>query len=82
MHGSIIHALPSPTCIAHNSAIILHVYYARYDPPTPPPLCVCHTLYNIDNAITCKGQPFGLVRPSRMRRGRVYEESAAKPVRD
>jgi len=58
MHESIIFVLLSPTGIAHKSAIIiLHVYCATYtyDPPRPPP-CVCHTLYNIGNAISCRGQ--------------------------
>jgi len=55
MHKSLILVLPFPTGIAHNSAIILHVYCATYDPPRPAP-CVCHTPYNIGNAISCKGQ--------------------------
>jgi len=56
MHESIILVLPTTTGIAHNSAVLLHVYCATYDPPTTPP-CVCHTLYSIGNAISCKGQP-------------------------
>ena len=56
MHKSIIHALPSPTCIAHNSAMMVHVCCAIHDPPRPPPPCVYYTLYNIGNAISCKSQ--------------------------
>jgi len=56
MHDeSLILVLPPPTGIAHNSAIQLHVYCATYDPPRPPlAYAVCHTLYNIGNAISCK----------------------------
>jgi len=46
---SSVYCLPS-TGIAHNSAMKLHVYRATYDPPRRP-LCVCHTQYNVDNAI-------------------------------
>ena len=60
MHESIILVLPFPIGIAHNSAIVLHVYFATYDPPRPPPpLRICHTLYNIGNAISCEGQAAG-----------------------
>jgi len=37
-----------PACIAHTAAILLHGYWAMYDPPPDPP-CVCHTPYNIGN---------------------------------
>jgi len=36
MHESIILVLPPLTGIAHNSAILLHVYCVTYDPPDPP----------------------------------------------
>ena len=36
MHESIFLVLPPPTCTAHNSAILLHLYCAIYNPPRPP----------------------------------------------
>jgi len=35
MHELIIPVLPSPTGIAHYSAMLVHVYCATYDPPRP-----------------------------------------------
>jgi len=48
VHKSIILLSPPPTCTARTIAILLHVYCAIYDAPPPPP-CVFHTRYNIDN---------------------------------
>jgi len=36
MYESIIHALHSPACTAHNNAILLHVYCAIHNAPRPP----------------------------------------------
>jgi len=55
MHESIIRVLPSPTCIAHNSAILLHDHCAIYDPPRPPlAYAIHHTILAM--AISCKRQ--------------------------
>jgi len=55
MHESIILVLPSPTGIAHNSAVILHVYGATYDPPRSPlAYAMHHTILAM--AISCKGE--------------------------
>ena len=48
MHESTILSFPSPTCIAHPSAILLHDYPAVYDSPSDLPF-VCYTPYNIGN---------------------------------
>jgi len=46
---------PLPTCKAHNIAIVLHNYCARY---APPPTLGLHALHNtiLVMAILCKGQ--------------------------
>jgi len=67
LHESIILVLPPPTCIAHNSAIRLHVYCTLYDLSRTPP-CVCHTPCNIGNAISCKGLTRCTTRALRLRR--------------
>jgi len=55
MHEPIILVLPCPTCIVHNSAILLHDHCAIYDPPRPPLAYAIH--YTIlAMAISCKGQ--------------------------
>ena len=43
-------SFPAPTCIGHPDAILLHDYWAVYDPPSGLP-CVCHTPYNIGNSL-------------------------------
>jgi len=65
MHESIIHThtLPSPTCIAHNNAIIIARLLRNTRPPTTP-FCVCYTLYNIGNAYRVKTK-FGAEAPIR-----------------
>ena len=48
VHDSTIFSFPAPTCIAHPGAILLHDYWAVYDPASDLP-CVRHTPYNIGN---------------------------------
>jgi len=67
IHESIIFVLPSPTCIAHNSVVLLHDYCAIYDPPRPP---LAYTIHHTILAMTisCKGQiaiPRDRQRPKR-----------------
>jgi len=35
---------PPPSCVAHASAILLHVHCATYDTPPGPPCCVPYTI--------------------------------------
>ena len=55
MHESIILVLPPPTCIAHNSAILLHVYCAIYDLPQPPlAYAIHHTILAMQYRVKAK----------------------------
>jgi len=56
MHESIILVLPPPTSIAHNSAIILHVCCAPYDPPRPPLLAyaIHYTILTMEYRVKAK----------------------------
>ena len=48
VHESTILSFPAPACIFHPGAILLHDYWAVYDPPSDLPFG-CHTPYNISN---------------------------------
>jgi len=49
VHESIILLLPTPTCVAHTIAMLMHDYCAIYNAPRPP-FYVPHTIYNIGNS--------------------------------
>ena len=46
VHESIVLSISRPACIAHTVAILLHTYWAIYDPPPPPrpPFCTPYTM--------------------------------------
>jgi len=48
VHESVVRSFFRRACIARTVAILLHGYWAVYDPPLDLPL-VCHTPYNIGN---------------------------------
>ena len=53
-HESVILVLSSPTCIAHNSASLVHDFCTIYDPPRPRlAYAMDHTVLGM--AISCKG---------------------------
>jgi len=55
LHHSIILVFPCRTCIAHNSATLLHDHCAIYDPPRIPlAYAIRHTILEL--AISGKGQ--------------------------
>ena len=55
VHESTILSFPAPTCIAHPGAILLHDYWAVYDPP--PTFCLYAIHYTIlVITISCKRQ--------------------------
>jgi len=52
MHESIIHVVPSPLVLPHNSAILLHDYCAVYDAPRA--YAIHHTILAIQYRVKAK----------------------------
>ena len=63
VHESTICSFPPPTCIAHPGAILVHDYWAVYDPPSELSF-VCYAPYNIGNNNIVQ-RPIRVSRPTR-----------------
>jgi len=76
--GSIVLSFFRPACIAHTVAILLHDYWAIYDPPSTPLVYVIHHT-KLAVAISCKGQ--AKRRPLCQDRARVAQRLSSSMYR-